>query len=115
MQKPITRMNAATIGQPKAIAAGPPLFQPRPKLVKQPARIEMIENEMAKLEKPDHDRFNSCLYPSSASRCSSALSTVSVTDALPVRSRLLDVGYQAKKIRTSETLERALVLLHAPG
>ncbi len=43
------------IGQPQAIAAGPPLFQPTPKLVKQPARIEMIENEMAKFEKPDQD------------------------------------------------------------
>ena len=47
-------------GQPHAIAAGPPLFQPRPNEVKQPARIEMIENEMAKLEKPDQDRCNSC-------------------------------------------------------
>ncbi len=40
---------------------GPPLFQPAPKLVKQPARIEMIENEIAKFENPDHDRFRSCL------------------------------------------------------
>ena len=55
------RMNTDTIGQPQAIAAGPPLFQPRPNEVKQPARIEMIENEMAKLEKPDHERFSSCL------------------------------------------------------
>ena len=37
MQSPITRMNAVTIGQPQAIAAGPPLFQPKPKLVKHPA------------------------------------------------------------------------------
>ena len=52
-------MKTETIGQPHAIAAGPPLFQPRPNDVKQPARIEMIENEMAKLEKPDQVRFNS--------------------------------------------------------
>ena len=52
-------MKTETIGQPQAIAAGPPLFQPRPNEVKQPARIEMIENEMAKLEKPDQVRFNS--------------------------------------------------------
>ena len=45
-------MKIETSGQPQAIAAGPPLFQPRPNEVKQPARIEMIENEMAKLEKP---------------------------------------------------------------
>ena len=32
-----------------------------PKVVKQPARIEMIENEIAKLEKPDQERFSSCL------------------------------------------------------
>ena len=31
----------------------------------------MIENEMAKLENPDQDRFSSCLYPSSARSCSS--------------------------------------------
>ena len=45
----------------EAIAAGPPLFQPRPNDVKQPARIEMIENEMAKFEKPDQERFSSCV------------------------------------------------------
>ena len=39
------------IGQPHEMATGPPLFQAWPKVVKQPARIEMIENEMAKLEK----------------------------------------------------------------
>ena len=49
------------MGQPQAIAAGPPLFHPSPKLVKQPARIEMMENEMAKFENPDHDRLSSCL------------------------------------------------------
>ncbi len=49
------------IGQPHAIAAGPPLFQPSPKLVKQPARIEMMENEIAKFENPDQERFSSCL------------------------------------------------------
>ena len=59
MQKPISRMNAARIGQPQAIAAGPPLFQPRPNEVKQPARIEMIENEIAKLLNPDQDRLSS--------------------------------------------------------
>ena len=58
---PMIRMKTDRIGQPQAIAAGPPLFQPRAKLVKQPARIEMIENEMAKFENPDHDRFRSCL------------------------------------------------------
>ena len=42
-----------------AMAAGPPLFQPRPKEVKQPARIEMMENEMAKLENPDQERWSS--------------------------------------------------------
>jgi hypothetical protein len=61
MQNPITRMNAAVIGQPHAIAAGPPPFQPAKNVVKQPARIEMIEKEMAKFEKPDQLRFSSCL------------------------------------------------------
>ena len=59
MHSPTSRMKTDRIGQPHAIAAGPPLFQPRPKEVKQPARMEMIEKEMAKLENPDQDRFNS--------------------------------------------------------
>ena len=53
-------MNAAKIGQPHAIAAGPPLFQPNPNEVKHPARIEMMENEIAKLLNPDQDRLSSC-------------------------------------------------------
>ena len=60
MHRPMIRMKIETSGQPHAIAAGPPLFQPRPNEVKQPARIEMIENEIAKLENPDQDRCNSC-------------------------------------------------------
>ena len=61
MVKPMSRMNALRIGQDHEIEIGPPLFQPAPKLVKQPARIEMIENEMAKLENPDHERCRSWL------------------------------------------------------
>ena len=49
------------MGQPQAMAAGPPPFQPLEKVVKQPARMEMIEKLMAKLEKPDQERFSSCL------------------------------------------------------
>ena len=75
---------------------GPPLLKPAPKLVKQPARIEMIENEIAKLENPDHERFSSWLYPSLA-RCFSSsfmfLSSAIVHPPLgrrraPVRGRL---------------------------
>jgi hypothetical protein len=55
------RINSDTIGQPIEIATGPPLFHAWAKVVKQPARIEMIENEIAKFEKPDQLRFNSCL------------------------------------------------------
>ena len=69
------RMKTETIGQPHEIAIGPPLLKPWPKVVKQPARIEMIENEMAKLEKPDQVRFSSCLYPSLARCFSSSLSS----------------------------------------
>ena len=59
--KPMSRMKAPRIGQDHEIEIGPPLLKPAPKLVKQPARIEMIENEMAKLEKPDHERCRSWL------------------------------------------------------
>ena len=48
--------SAARIGQPHAIAAGPPPFHPLEKVVKHPARIEMIEKESAKLENPDQER-----------------------------------------------------------
>ena len=61
MVKPMIRMNAEMIGQPHEMATGPPLFQAWPKVVKQPARIEMIENEIAKLEKLDQERLSSCL------------------------------------------------------
>jgi hypothetical protein len=54
-------MNIEMIGQPHEIATGPPLLKPWPKVVKHPARIEMIENEMAKFENPDQLRESSCL------------------------------------------------------
>jgi hypothetical protein len=67
------RMKTLRIGHDQEIEIGPPLLKPAPKLVKQPARMEMIENEMAKLENPDHERFRSCLYPSFASSFSSSV------------------------------------------
>src|SRR6476620_8732612 len=83
MRKPPIRIGLGMVGQPIATAAGPPLFQPTAKIVKQPARIEMIENEIAKLENPDHVRLSSCLYPSSARRCSSALIEVASGTDVP--------------------------------
>ena len=65
------RINNEISGQPSEIATGPPLFQAWPKVEKQPARIEIIENEIAKFENPLHERSSSCLYPSSAKRFSS--------------------------------------------
>src|SRR5947209_20629306 len=67
MHSATTRINAATTGQPIEIMTGPPLFHAAKKFVKQPARMEMMENEIAKLVNPPHDRSSSCLYPSSAS------------------------------------------------
>ena len=83
MHSPMTRMKADTIGHPQAIAAGPPLFHPAKKVVKHPARIEMIENEIAKFENPDQDLLSSCLYPSSARRFSSSFSSTVATMGLP--------------------------------
>jgi hypothetical protein len=56
---PMMRMNTLMIGHDHEIEIGPPLFQPAPKLVKQPARIEMIEKEIAKFENPDQLRWRS--------------------------------------------------------
>lgn len=61
MHNPMIKMNAEISGQPIEMATGPPLFQAWPNVVKQPARIEMIEKEIAKLENPDQVRDNSCL------------------------------------------------------
>ena len=61
MHSATIRIRADTTGQPIETMTGPPLFHAAKKLVKQPARIEMIENEMAKFVKPPHDRSSSCL------------------------------------------------------
>jgi hypothetical protein len=49
------------MGQPQAIAAGPPACQPAKKFVKHPARTEMIVKEIAKFVKLLHARVSSCL------------------------------------------------------
>ena len=61
MHSATIRMSAATTGQPIETMTGPPLFQAAKKFVKQPARIEMMENEIAKLVKPPQERSSSCL------------------------------------------------------
>ena len=58
------RMKAEITGQPIDMATGPPLFHAWANVVKQPAKIEIMENEIAKFENPDQDLFSSCLYPS---------------------------------------------------
>ncbi len=60
MQKAMIRIAHEITGQPIEIAIGPPLFQAWPYVVKQPARIEMIVNEIAKLENPLQARVRSC-------------------------------------------------------
>src|ERR1700759_5678996 len=70
MVKPMIRMKMPRIGHDHEIEIGPPLLKPAPKLVKQPARIEMMENEMAKFENPDHARSGSWRSPGLPS-CSS--------------------------------------------
>src|SRR5262245_463369 len=74
--KPTIRMRALRIAQVHEIETGPPLLKPAPKLVKQPARIEMMENEIAKFENPDHERCRSWRYPSLARCFSSSLSSM---------------------------------------
>ena len=57
----MSRMKAEMIGQPHEMAIGPPLLKPWPKVVKQPARMEMIEKLIAKLLNPDQERSSSRL------------------------------------------------------
>lgn len=54
-------MKSEMSGQPIEIATGPPLFQACANVVKHPARIEMIENEIAKFENELHVRLSYCL------------------------------------------------------
>src|SRR6188472_1806479 len=67
-----SRISPQMIGQPHEIAIGPPLFHAMKYVVKQPARTEMIVNEIAKFENELQARWRSCLYPSPASRALSA-------------------------------------------
>ena len=53
--------NAHRIGHPIEIAIGPPAFHANEKFVTQPARTEMIVNEIAKFVKLLHPRWSSCL------------------------------------------------------
>ena len=64
-------MKAEIKGQPMEIAIGPPLFHAWLNVVKHPLKIDITENEIAKFENADQDRFNSCLYPSAAKSFSS--------------------------------------------
>ena len=61
MHSATIRMKAETTGHPIETITGPPLFQAAKKFVKQPARIEMIEKEIAKFVKPPQERSSSCL------------------------------------------------------
>src|SRR5262245_23846698 len=111
MVKPMSRMNALRIGHVDEIEIGPPLLKPAPKLVKQPARMEMIEKEIAKLENPDQERWRSWRYPSLARCSSSALSPCgsmascasgiweTLSGAKPVVRRLDPRGIRSKGVR----------------
>ncbi len=61
IEKATISTKTQSTGQPIEIAAGPPFCQANAKLVKTPARTEMIVNEIAKLVKPDQARESSCL------------------------------------------------------
>ena len=50
--------NAPTISQPQVTAIGPPLSNAMKYDVRQPARIEMMVNEMAKFENPPISRYS---------------------------------------------------------
>ena len=61
-------------GQPRPSEAPPTLDMPRWKEVMPPARMQMIEKEMAKFENPLIRRRSSCAYPMECSvRTSSAM------------------------------------------
>ncbi len=49
-----------TSTQPQITATGPPLLKAMKYEVRQPARIEMIVNEIAKFENPPISRYSTC-------------------------------------------------------
>ncbi len=55
------RTKEQSTGHPIEMAIGPPFCQANAKVVKVPARTEMIVNEIAKFENPLHARWSSCL------------------------------------------------------
>ncbi len=61
IERATSRTKQHSTGQPIEIPTGPPAVHANEKFVKQPARTEMIVNEIAKLVKPLHARVNSCL------------------------------------------------------
>ena len=67
-----SRETRQPIGQPIPMLAPPMLLIPWPSELIPPERMQMIENEMAKLEDP-FMRRSSCLYPIEASSFSSSV------------------------------------------
>ena len=63
MLRATSSVPAVASGQPRLISSGPPSCKPSPNKVTAPVRIEMMENEMAKFEKPPTVRKSSWAYP----------------------------------------------------
>ena len=61
IERATSKTKPQRMGQPHAIAAGPPAVHPAKKFVKQPARTEMIVKEIAKFVKLLQARVSSCL------------------------------------------------------
>src|SRR3954463_9254712 len=59
------------MGQPTVLITGPANLSPYPYSSTAPVRIEMIEKEMAKFEKPPISRKSCCPYPRLARYASS--------------------------------------------
>ena len=78
-----------TMSQPQVIATGPPFWNAMKYEVKQPARIEMIVNEIAKFANPPIDRKSSWAYPSLCRSCSSSSARWPATGPCAVLIRLL--------------------------
>src|SRR3954453_17083918 len=85
IEKATSRTSPQMIGQPQEIAIGPPAFHATKYVVKQPARTEMIVNEMARLESGLPAPCRSCEYPSSARRSSSVRGAASVAMRAPLK------------------------------
>src|SRR5690242_3301200 len=103
MLKDTSNENAPPTSQPMNAPPPPVALKASGNAEMPPARIQMIENEIAKLEKPPMRRESSCAYPR---LCNAFLSCSFAFSAMFVILLELELIVQSSRCRTYEAHER---------